>query len=76
MVFGTFCRFLTSLAYGGMMSWVVSMCEVVVYSYVVVNIKRERGGLIRGLVLHFGRLRMPLGCSGVVRVLSFCSDEV
>jgi len=38
MVFGTFFRFLTSLASGDLMSWPVSMCEVGVCSFVVVNL--------------------------------------
>ncbi len=44
MVFGTMCRFLTSLASGGVTSWPMSMCEVGVCSFVVVNLKAgERG---------------------------------
>ena len=49
MVFGTFCRFLTSLASGGVMSWHVSMCEVGVYSSVVLNLKAGERGPNKGV---------------------------
>ena len=45
MVFGTFFRFLTSLASGGMMTWSLSMCEVGVCSFVVVNLIAGGRGL-------------------------------
>ena len=44
IVFGTFFRFLTSLAFRGVMTWHVSMCEVGVCSSVVSNlIAGEKG---------------------------------
>ena len=44
MVFGTFFRFLTSLAHGGVMSRLVSMGKVGVCSYVVLNLMAGEKG--------------------------------
>ena len=56
LVFGTFFGFLTSLAFGGVMSWPVSMCEVGVCSFVVFNLiageKGPNGGAGNALWPH------------------------
>ena len=43
-----FCRFLTSLASGGVMNRHVSMWEMGVCGFVADNLMRERGGLTWG----------------------------